>query len=378
MRRIKIEPRKDWRNIVELQGLVFHTTQNKPYWDESAYYSFSMDQVDEIEAATEELNEMCLKAVQHVIDNNLFEMFHIPEAAAPVIAKAWAAKPPSLYGRFDFAYDGKKPPKLLEYNADTPTSLFEAAIIQWDWLKDVLPNGDQFNSLHEKIVLQWSEIKPMLKGQALYFSHVDSDEDIITVSYLRACAHQAGIEPTSYLFMEEIGWNEEAREFRDLEENRISDMFKLYPWEWLLAEFSDQLLNVYFEMNWIEPIWKMILSNKAILAVLWEMFPYHPNLLKTQVGTSQGMTYYAKKPLLSREGANITIETPENRWHTGGDYGEEGYVYQAVAPVPDFGGKFPVLGSWYITGQGPAGMGIRESDGMITDNMSSFIPHAIE
>ncbi len=110
------------------------------YWDESAYYEFTAAEVDRLEAATEKLQEMCLAAGQFIIDNNRWSDLKIPVEAIAQIKKTWNDEPPALYGRFDLAYDGKQI-KLLEYNADTPTALLEAAVVQWYWLQDLFPEG---------------------------------------------------------------------------------------------------------------------------------------------------------------------------------------------------------------------------------------------
>jgi glutathionylspermidine synthase len=374
MRRELVEPRPNWRQDVEKLGLIFHTPKGVPYWDESVCYRFTSAEIDTLEAATEELQQLCLKAGQFIIDNDRFSDLHIPPAAVPAIKDAWEKEPPSLYGRFDLAYDGRNPPKLLEYNAQTPTALLEASVVQWYWRREVRPATDQFNSIHEKLIAKWTDLRSYLKGDALYFMHVDDAEDMMTVSYLRDTAEQARIR-TSALLVREVGWNESAQCFRDLEEKPIRSLFALYPWEWLLGEFSGPVLKTCGAMDWIEPIWKMMWSNKGLLAILWEMFPQHPNLLEAHLQHPGGMGEYARKPLLSREGANVTLHTLGGTVETPGDYGEEGYVYQALAPIPCFDGNRPVLGSWYITDQGPAGMGIRESATPITDNLSRFVPH---
>jgi glutathionylspermidine synthase len=199
-------------------------------------------------------------------------------------------------------------------------------------------------------------------------------EDMTTISYLRNTAQQGGIK-TSALGIDQIGWNERAREFRDLEERRIENVFALYPWEWLLKDFPGPLLESCSKMIWMEPIWKMMWSNKALLAVLWEMFPKHPNLLEAHLDGPHGLAEFVKKPLLSREGANVTMHTRSGEVSTPGPYGEQGYVYQALAPAAIFDGMHPMLGSWYVTDQGAAGIGIRESDGVVTNNLSRFVPH---
>jgi len=244
MKRLGIAPRPNWQPEVERLGLIFHSPEGRPYWDESVCYSFTASEIDEIEAATAELQRLCLAAGQFLINNDRFGEFRIPEAARPVIRRAWEDEPPSIYGRFDLSYDGVNPPKLLEYNANTPTGLLEAAVVQWYWQREVMPSADQFNSIHEKLISQWSDIKPYLKSDRLWFTSMPNDEDAMTVTYLRDTAQQAGIQ-TSALFVREIGWNRQRREFRDREENRIGSLFALYPWEWLLNDFGAAILGTY-------------------------------------------------------------------------------------------------------------------------------------
>ncbi|MBS1872862.1 MAG: glutathionylspermidine synthase family protein [Acidobacteria bacterium] len=374
MKRIKLKPRPDWPQQVEQLGMLYHTPDGRPYWDESACYYLNSREVDELEAATGELQRICLQAGQFIIDNNRFDDLRIPPMARQAIVDAWNNEPPSLYGRLDLSYDGQAPPKLLEYNADTPTALLEASVVQWHWRQEVRPATDQFNSIHEKLIAKWSELKQYLKGSPLYFTSMRDDEDLMTVTYLRDVAQQAGLS-TEFLFVDEIGWNESERGFRDIQERPIESIFALYPWEWLLKDLADPILSTYDSVDWIEPIWKMMWSNKALLAILWEMFPGHPNLLEAHLDSPRGMRQYVKKPLLAREGANITFHADSGEFTTAGTYGEEGYVYQALARPAIFDGQHPVIGSWYVMDQGPAGIGIRESSGVITTNTSRFVPH---
>ena len=376
MKRISIIPRNNWQEAVEQLGFGFHTT-NVPYWDESAYYSFGMDEVLRIEEATEELWNMCLNAVQYTINHRLYPQFHIPERFVPYLEKTWDEDHPSIYGRFDLCYkEGQV--KLLEFNADTPTSLYEAGIVQWFWLQDFNKTKDQFNSIHEKLIDHWKFLRSHLYPGLLHFSCLkETLEDLTNTEYLRDCAMQAGIS-TRLTFIDDIGWDSDKRSFVDLEEQPVKNLFKLYPWEWMVhEEFGQHILADRNRPLFIEPGWKMILSNKALLPLLWQLYPGHPYLLPAYF-ESDRLRNYVKKPILSREGANIDIVTGnELVYQTGGEYGEEGYVYQELFPLPDFGGNYPVIGSWVI-GQQPAGIGIREATTLVTDNMSRFVPHLIE
>jgi glutathionylspermidine synthase len=376
MERISVSPRNNWQQTVEKLGFGFHTS-DVPYWDESAYYTFSLAEIEKLEIATSELWEMCLQSVQYVMDHDLFHQFHIPPYMIPHIKESWDNDAPAIYGRFDFCFDGKHEPKLLEFNADTPTSLFEASIVQWFWLKDFDEPKDQFNSIHEKLIDYWKYLKTYLYPDKLYFTCVkDVLEDFTTTAYLQDCAMQAGLN-TAFIFIEDIGWDNDNAFFVDLDNHPIRNIFKLYPYEWMVNEaFGQNLVIDKLKALWIEPSWKMILSNKAILPVLWQLFPYHKNLLPCYF-TRSNLKDYVKKPFLSREGSNITIvENEKMIANSDGEYGEEGFIFQELCKLPDFNGNFPVIGSWII-GQQPAGIGIRESNGLITDNLSRFVPHLI-
>jgi glutathionylspermidine synthase len=380
MRRIASPPRTDWQKRVEAAGLTWHTGELHPYWNESAFYEFTAKEIDLLEAATNELEEMTRKAAQHVIDNRLYSKMGIPGLAVPLIERSWEAgrsretKPPSLYGRFDLIYDGCHPPKLLEYNADTPTSLLEAAVVQWFWLEETHPASDQFNSIHERLIALWKDLSPHIPSGCVDFCSMDDAEDGTTAAYLEDTAQQAGL--ASSLFMvEEIGWD--GARFVGPDDRPLSAVFKLYPWEWMVREqFGKYLAQA--DTVWLEPPWKMLLSNKGILPVLWELYPSHPYLLAASFDRPPTGADWVKKPLLGREGGNVTLHRAGQEIETGGGYGKEGFVYQDAAPLKSFGGMYPVIGSWVIghaEGDSAAGIGIRESEIPITTNVSRFVPH---
>jgi len=370
MERFAIDPRPDWKEKVEKLGFLFHTA-DALYWDESVCYRFTAAEVDILEAATNELHRICLEAVQHVIDSNLFSRFRIPDRFAPLIKNSWEREDLSLYGRFDLHYDGMHPPRMYEYNADTPTSLLEASVIQWYWLEDTFPERDQFNSIHEKLTARWKE--GGVNGTVHFASSRDHDEDFATTVYMEDTAVQAGLK-TKRLFMDEIGWD--GRRFVDMENQQISTLFKLYPWEWLIDEqFSEHLIGEPWRL--VEPAWKMVLSNKAILPLLWEMFPEHPNLLPAYTMPEPLGGSYVKKPILGREGANVSMVANGKEVATGGDYGDGDFIYQALMLPPCINGFYPVIGSWIVRDES-AGIGIRESNVPVTQNTSRFVPHFFE
>ncbi len=371
MRRESLIPRVDWPAKVEELGFYFHSIDGV-YWDERACYHFSAAEIDTLEAATAELHKKALEAVARVIEKRDFSRFAIPEAFHDWIARSWSAADASLFGRFDLSWDGTGEPKMLEYNADTPTALLEASVVQWYWLQDVFPHADQFNSLHEKLIERWKVLRAQLPASgSLYFTaDLDSQEDAGNLDYLRDTATQAGIDARA-IGIADIGWD--GKRFVDLDDLAMSSLFKLYPWEWMVREeFGKNLIAGSLRV--IEPPWKMLLSSKAILPVMWEMFPDHPNLLPASFEPGRFATDYVKKPIYSREGANVSITSGGRTMDAPGSYGEEGFIWQAYHELPRFEGNYTVIGSW-IVGEEPAGIGIREDDTPITKNSSRFVPH---
>ena len=379
MERIEREPRPDWQRRVEEAGFPIHSADG-PYWDESACWVLTPGDVDVLERATASLQELVLAAVDHVVESGRWwDRLAIPEAMVPLVRRSWEGVDgdgdPSIYGRMDLAWDGVGTPRLLEYNADTPTGLVEAAVVQWRWLEDVEPSADQWNSIHERLVEGWRGLAPWLPVGPVHFACLDVPEDVLTASYLQDTAAQAGLR-TAFVEMRAIGWDEARGAFVDADGVEIRSCFKLYPWEWMAREaFGAMLPRAH--TRFVEPAWKMVASNKGILAVLWELFPGHPNLLPAHLEPGR-LRSFARKPLLSREGANVTLVRDGAVVAEGPDqgYGAEGQVWQALwepaVPMP----RTLSIGSWLVRGE-PAGAGLRESEGPITGNLSRFVPHLV-
>ena len=384
MQRITCPERSDWRTTAQETGFDFHTVDGERYWDERAYYAFSLDEIeDQIEAPSGEIDAMCLELVSNAVDDeDYLHRLKIPETFWPLISASWPRDEGSLYGRLDLSFDGRGPAKLLEYNADTPTSIFEAAVFQWTWLEQaierhIIPgHADQFNSIHECLIEAWQKVSA---GRHVHLAGTtENAEDAATLAYLEDTARQAGLA-TTLIDIEDIGLRDDGS-FVDLDDRSIELVFKLYPWEWMFHDaFGARLADA--PTRWIEPPWKAILSNKGILPLLWEMFPDHPNLLpaffEDDPNAAQLGASFVRKPLYSREGANVAlISDGVTVVEQQGPYGAEGFIRQALAPLPNFSEQYPVLGSWLID-HTPCGLSIREDENPITGNTSRFLPHAI-
>ncbi|WP_241648257.1 glutathionylspermidine synthase family protein [Paenirhodobacter populi] len=392
-----LEPRENWQQIAQDAGFSFHTMYGEPYWNEARAYRFTLREIEEdIEDPSTELHQMCLDAVGRIIESQeLMARMGLPEKHWDYIAGTWRGGDPGLYGRMDLAYGGTGLAKLLEYNADTPTSLFESTSFQWQWLEDqitakVLPrDADQFNGTWEALVARFAEMWP--GGDTIYFTSVpENSEDYGTVETMAWAAKEGGVNPL-YLTIDKIGVSDDGR-FLDADGYPIRFLFKLYPWENMLNEpFADYLAQSGCFM--LEPAWKALLSNKAILPMLWRFNEGHPNLLpaffedefaeagpavqRAEAAFAAGRVV---KPIFSREGASVRIlDAAGGEIAASGDHGydEHPKIVQAYHPLPEFDGSHPVIGAWII-GDTCTGMGLREDRGLITQNLSQFIPHYIE
>ncbi|MBY5744640.1 glutathionylspermidine synthase family protein [Rhizobium leguminosarum] len=383
MKRITLPARPDWLDKARAVGFGFHVMYGEPYWLDDAAYTFTLDEIEmQIEGPSQELHDMCMDMVGDIVGSEeTLDRLAIPEDLRDVVQRSWQRRDRHLYGRFDLAYDGTGPAKLLEYNADTPTSVFETAYFQFNWLTDqialgVLPkDADQYNSLQESLVEAFEQFS---KEPIFHFAAMtDNEEDRGTTVYLMDCAVQAG-HRVELLDIREIGIDAQGR-YTDLQDRVIDRCFKLYPWEFMLREpFARQLVrsgDVF-----IEPAWKSVLSNKGLLPLLWQRHPNHPNLLPsyfTDDPAASTLTDYVRKPLLSREGENVTIFRDGRELISApGGYGDEGFIVQAYAPLFESDGGFAVLGSW-IVGDRACGLAVREDRSRITANLSRFVPHVI-
>ncbi|NNU69624.1 glutathionylspermidine synthase family protein [Rhizobium sp. WYCCWR 11152] len=383
MKRITLPARPDWLDKARAVGFGFHEMYGEPYWLDDAAYTFTLDEIEmQIEGPSQELHDMCMDLVGDIVGSEeSLDRLAIPEDLRDVVQRSWQRRDRHLYGRFDLAYDGTGPVKLLEYNADTPTSVFETAYFQFNWLTDQVALGslpkdaDQYNSLQESLVEAFEQFS---KEPIFHFAAMtDNEEDRGTTVYLMDCAVQAG-HRVELLDIREIGIDAQGR-YTDLQDRVIDRCFKLYPWEFMLREpFARDLVrsgDVF-----VEPAWKAVLSNKGLLPLLWQRHPNHPNLLASYFAddpAASSLSDYVRKPLLSREGENVTIFRDGRELISApGDYGDEGFIVQAYAPLFESDGGFAVLGSW-IVGDRACGLAVREDRSRITANLSRFVPHVI-
>ena len=361
------------------------STDGSHYWSDNVAYEFTLAEIDKIEDATNELHAMCMDFVADEVKQGDYEYYRFTDLQKNLIEQSWRENAPHLYGRFDFGYDGNNL-KMFEYNADTPTSLLEAAVVQWQWLEQAegLPNRDQFNWIHEELITRFSVLQQQSGKTGFHFAAMADAgrEDWGNLDYLADVAYNAGWH-IHRLTIEDIGYDNDTQQFVDLNNQPIEALFKLYPLEWMTTtEYAPHMLNS--ATQFFEPAWKLLLSNKALLGKLWQKHLNHPYLLPTYFNRhdiTDRKSIWVKKPLLGREGANVFYYEKSNGLEFAAKgsehsnfYANAGYIYQQKFELPNFDGMYPVIGSW-VVGDVACGMGLREDFTAVTGNDSHFIPH---
>jgi glutathionylspermidine synthase len=379
---------------LESIGFTWHTDS-----DQTSYVSDEVVAITESEAeayynAVNELYDMYCESGQYVIDNNLFHELNIPFNLVELIKESWENDVHwHLYGRFDLAggIDGK-PIKLIEFNADTPTALYETAIIQWALLKfNGLDESSQFNSLYEALrdnfkrfitldsdIEKFEEYYKDLNWKILFSSIKGNDEEENTTKLLQYIANEAGYH-TDFCYIDEVEFsddgisnNGELHEF----------WFKLIPWEDIAIDegelaviLSDLIKNKKAII--FNPAYTLLFQSKGMMKILWDLYPNHPLLLETSFEPLQNKKQ-VEKPCFGREGANVAIINDDNSLEvkTEGDYENFKYVYQEYVELPkDTTGNHYQAGVFYAY-EGCA-LGFRKG-GKILDNMSKFVGHIVK
>ena len=391
MYRTNFAQRPDYVKRLEELGFSYWNLPSgplkKPYWSEGACYVFKESEIDAIQAATQELHFMCLDMVDQIVTSGDYpEYFKLNNLEKGLIEQSWKDCVPSLYGRFDLVYKDPKNIKMLEINGDTPVSILECSVAQWNYIQEAEDIPDnmriQYNMVHETLIERWKEMFP--QGTKLHFAAAAGfrHEDWGNLIYLMETAVEAGMICKD-MNMQDIGVTAEGQ-FVDLQDQPIENIFKLYPWEWMVdEEFSKYIPKA--ATNWLEPAWKMMLSNKAMLVKLWELNKGHDLLLPSYFNESELPDgTWCKKAIHGREGSNIhkvvrnfgttVSDDIAQGSHKVPEYDKWGYMYQQWHDLPVHDGYKPILGSWVI-GDKACGMSVREDPNDVTGNDAHFACH---
>ena len=392
MQKLKLKDKLD-KDYLETLGFSWHTES-----DGTDYLQDEVIKVPEVDAmafyeASNELYDMFVEAGDYVIQNNLLHDIGIPFNLEELVKLSWENDVHwHLYGRFDFAggLDGV-PIKLLEFNSDTPTMLLETAIIQWAMLKkNGYDDSKQFNNIHLSLLENFQRLVTLeeniekfdeyYEGWKILFSSVKgSSEDENTVRYLMSIAKEAGFE-CEFAYIDEVEFDEEDGIFyKDVE---YEYFFKLVPWEDIAIE-EGELASIMTKIVQnkkaiiLNPAYTLMFQSKAMLAILWELFPNHPLLLEASFEPLEDIAY-VEKPFFGREGGNVTIYEDDGTIveQSDGEYDEFSKIYQEFAQLnQDEEGNIYQAGVFFAY-EG-CGLGFRVSKSLILDNHSRFVGHLL-
>jgi len=381
------------KKFLESIGFYWHTDEDQTPYIADELVVLTSDEADAYYEAANELYDMFVEAGEYVIENELFHELGIPFNLVDSIKMSWENDVHwHLYGRFDLAggLDGK-PIKLIEFNADTPTALFETAILQWAMLKkNGMEESHQFNNLYEALVDNFkrlitleedvSSFDELYEGWKILFSSVKGNiEEENTVRLLQSIANEAGYI-TEFAYIDEVEFSGEEGVFYN--DENYEYWFKLIPWEDIAIEESDlaMLLTQIIENQKaiiLNPAYTLMFQSKAMMKILWDLYPNHPLLLETSFDPLEGKAQVEKR-IFGREGANtVIVDKNENILaETDGEYGEYGVIYQEYAEFPkNDKGEYYQAGVFYA--YEACGLGFRKG-GLILDNYSKFVGHRVE
>ena len=385
-----LEPLDD--ATLEEIGFEWHTDSDGSKYVSDALVEISQQEAEAYYEATNAIYDMYVEAAEYVIENELYFDLGIPFNLVDLIKKSWENDVHwHIYGRFDLAggIDGE-PIKLIEFNADTPTSLFETALLQWALLKhNNLDEAKQFNNVYEAISNNFKRLITLFDdsdvfderydGWKILFSSIsDSPEEEATTRLLQQMATDAGFN-TAFEYLENTHFDENG--IFDADENEYEYWFKLYPWEDIAhdePELATTLTNIMQNQKAIilNPAYTLLFQSKGMMKIMCDLFPDSPYLLKTAFEPLQGIKQ-VEKAVFGREGANTKIIGSDGSTieQTDGPYENYKKVYQEYVEFPK-----DVHGSKYQAGvffaYEACGMSFRKGD-EIMDNMSKFVGHVI-
>ncbi|MDD5156651.1 glutathionylspermidine synthase family protein [Sulfurimonas sp.] len=378
--------------ILEELGFAWHTDEDGSRYVSDEIIKISQNEAEAYYEAINEIYDMYAEAAQHVIDNNLFFELGIPFNLIDAIKKSWENDVHwHIYGRFDVAggMDGK-PIKLIEFNADTPTALFETALLQWALLKyNSMDEDKQFNNVYDAIGENFKRLITLFDdielfnerydGWKILFSSVrGNEEEETTTRLLQQIATDAGFN-TGFEYLQDVKFDENG--IFDRDNNQYEYWFKLYPWEDIAIdepELATMLTNIMNNQQAIilNPAYTLLFQSKGMLKILCDLFPDSPYLLKTSFEPLKGIKY-VEKSVFGREGANVKIVDRDGAVleENDGPYGNYKKVYQEYVEFnrDEKGAKYQA-GVFFA--YEACGVSFRKGS-EIMNNMSKFVGHAI-
>lgn len=402
-----VNPSQSWLNIANEDEAAFvkmmgghHLTNNPDNYNK--YLVISETAAKDLKRSTNELHALFLHATDYVLQHEeILEKFNLPRVLWKRIKQSWDNRRNEMItGRFDFCMHDQGL-KVYEYNCDSASCYMECGKIQDKWAEhfDVTEGRSAGNKLYKELVEAWrnSSVKGVL--------HILQDKDLeetYHALFMKEAIEQAGIRCKVLKDFDTLSWNAQGQIIDD-EGIEVRWVWKTWAWETALDQLREEceqddarmdsyefdqvrtgnprLVDVLLrsEVVVFEPLWTLIPSNKAILAVLWMLFPDHPFLLNTQFSLTEELRQkgFAEKPIAGRCGHNISLVDKDTVLEaTGGKFGKQDLIYQELCMLPQMNGLNMQLCSFTVEGS-YAGACMRTDSSVLITKDSDLLPMRI-
>ncbi|OBU05022.1 bifunctional glutathionylspermidine amidase/synthase [Morganella psychrotolerans] len=369
--------------------------------DPHEYFTISDTAEHALIQATNEVHLMYLHATEKVLkDDNLLKLFNIPEILWPRLRRSWQGRRHDMVtGRLDFCMD-ERGLKVYEYNADSASCHTEASLIIKRWAEQggLTEGRDPGEDLRDILTDTWrhTSAKP--------FIHIMQDndgEENYHALFMAQTIIAAGYGCRIIHGLDELTWNETGQVI-DGEGRVLQCVWKTWAWETALEQLRKEsendrahsvlpirtghphhndvrLIDVLLrpEISVFEPLWTVIPGNKAILPILWSLFPHHPYLLDTEFNISDELrrTGYAVKPIAGRCGDNIGLVDSGDKMldETHGNFGGQENVYQQLWCLPKVAQRYIQVCTFTVGGH-YGGVCLRSDPSLVIKKESAIEP----
>lgn len=348
----------------------------------------SAREADAYYEAAAECFRMVDAATEHVITNRLYDEIGISDFLIPLIERTYTdyQRHPHMLGRFDFAGGTNGVPiKLLEFNADTPFSIFEVSTVQYALAKfhGLNPDERQYNRLFEELQNFFAYLAAQIKNPSVLFTNAaDGEDDLNTQLLMEAAAH---VLPGDYAHWTDVCIDGQ-RGFCTVNGEYIRAVYnvivKMVPWDLLciedvhMARSICKTMTEHPEIVVCNPPYSAIYQSKGLLKIMYDLFPDSPYLLKTSFETLSGA--HVRKPIWGREGNNITLyDKGAAPLSTPGFYADQKMIWQEKAEFATHEDKYYQAGV-FISMDTPCGLGFRRSSSKIITTDDDLCGHIVE
>lgn len=389
-----------WENPQDPLEHAYFEANGSNYINENPYRYFTLSRSAEQELihATNEVHLMYLHATDKVMkDDNLLALFDIPEALWPRLRLSWQRRRHHMItGRIDFCLDHRGL-KVYEYNADSASCHTETGLILGRWAEQAgnIPGSDPGRFLLEALTNTWRH------SDAAPFVHLLQDNDAeenYHAQFMQRALTQAGFASKILHGLDELHWDKTGG-LIDAEGRPVQCVWKTWAWETafdeLRAESESRLAGIPIRTGYpedkvrlvdvllrpevmvFEPLWTVIPSNKAILPVLWSLFPHHRYLLDADFALNPELenSGYAVKPIAGRCGNNIDLISNEDRLldKTAGQFDEQKNIYQQLWCLPKVADRYVQLCAFTLGGH-YGGVCVRSEKTLVIKKESDIDP----